>query len=568
MVFAFWTGPRRRSAWLTALALVVFTIAQVAIPIALNVWSQHLFDAIEQRDTAGLLRQIGNAGLIVLASLVVMTTHLRLRRRLQVDWRAELTDSLLGQWIPNGRHYQLSQLPGQHDNPDGRIAEDIRIATEYTVDLAHSLFYCVLLLVSFTQILWHLSGPPDVQIAGWSIYLPGHLVWIALLYAGAGAFAATLLGRPLMRAANRRQDKEADFRVGLVRVRETALSTALHSTEKAQQQAVGRLFADAVDAWRQQTRALAHLFMFSSSWSVLTQAVPVLVAAPRYMAGSITLGVLMQTAQAFQQMIAALSWPIDNMQKLAECRTSIARVVHMKQALNRLQRPTQRTSDTTIRIAPGEQARLEIDDLCLRTAAGKTLLEHFSVSIEPGERVVLQGDPLTALNLFRAISGIWPWGSGLIRLPRDEPLHFLPRRMRLGHSTLRAILAGAGTGADPGDVRLRAALQAVGLQQWQDRLDEPADWSERLSSPERQRLGVAQVLLLRPRWIFMREATSALDALESARMFSLIRDTIPGATIVAIGRDAAQALGDHRVVVLPCPTPGSAPPPDVPAPEP
>ena len=336
LIAAFWRGEHRGFAWALTLSLIVLTVAQVSIPVMLNYWSQQLFDALEQRDFASLLRQSGVALLIILANVVVMTTHMWTKRRLQVAWRASLTERLLDRWTVHGRDYQLGKSGTGLDNPDGRIAEDVRIATEYSVDLVHSLLYCVLLLVSFAQILWVLSGPPEVVFGTWHITLPGHLVWIALLYASVGAVVATLLGQPLTRAANYRQSKEAHFRFGLGRAREDAPTRALGTVDPKRRTKTGRLFTVATGAWRRQTQVLLRLVMFSSTWSVLSQAAPILIVAPRYIAGNITLGVLMQSAQAFQQMINALSWPIDNMQKLAECRASFGRVAQLHARLEEL----------------------------------------------------------------------------------------------------------------------------------------------------------------------------------------------------------------------------------------
>lgn len=552
---AFWVGRQRWFAWWLSIALVLLTLAQVGIPIALNVWNQRLFDALEQRDFDQLLRQVGVAVLIIVGSMIIMTVHLRFKRRLQVEWRADLTNRLLNEWMVNGRQYQLSQIPGQHDNPDGRIAEDIRIATEYTVDLTHSLLYCVLLLFSFTQILWSLSGPPLVNLGDWSVYLPGHLVWIALLYASAGAAAATLLGRPLVRAANYRQDKEADFRFGLVQAREKALTIALGSAESRERREMGHFFDNVVGAWRRQTRALANLFMFSSSWTVMTQAFPVLVAAPRYIAGAITLGGLMQTAQAFQQMIAALSWPVDNMQKLAECRASILRVAHLHHSLTKITSPAKVDEASAIVVATGARERLVIEHLSLRSPDGKVLLEDFNASINPGERVLIDGDPQTALKLFRAIAGIWPWGDGRIWLPAGDALYFLPRRSRLGRCPLREAIVDSSSNLKPSDTALNTALSMVGLEDLVPRMNESADWSEELSGPERQRLGFARILLQRPHWIFMRQATSDLDAAEAAQLFDLVGRILPHATIVATGHDLARALDGSRLIELPMTAP-------------
>ncbi len=545
---AFWTGPRRRFAWTITVALILLTVVQVTIPIALNLWSQRLFDALEQRDLRTVLAQVGVLLLIILANVTVMTVHLRLRRRLQIDWRAELTDRLLGEWMAGGRNDQLRLLPGRHDNPDGRIAEDIRIATESTVDLAHSLLYCILLLVSFTQILWLLSGPPGVAIGAWRIHLPGHLVWFALLYAGLGAALATLLGQPLMRAAKGRQEKEADFRFGLVRARETALTIALRAAERQQRRELGRLFGEALAAWQRQTRALANLFMFSSSWTVLNQAVPILVAAPRYVQGAITLGGLMQTAQAFQQMVTALSWPIDNMQKLAECRASIARVVHLHESLVELDAGT--ASARRIKVEAGDTPCLEIRGLDLDTPDGRPRLRQFDATVHAGERVAIAGDPMSALTLFRAIGGIWPWGRGLIRLPAGDAIFLLPRRQRLAGSTLRAVLEYPPMAQRATDTVLADALGRVGLGGWAARLDEAGVWPDRMSPAEQQRLGFARLLVHRPSWIFLREATSDLDPATASAMYALVDRALPDAAVVSISRDPALAPAGHRVIVL------------------
>ena len=324
---AFWTGHRRVFAWSLTLALVVLTVAQASVPVALNLWSQRLFDALEQRDFANLQHEAGVAVLIILANMLVMTAHLRAKRRLQVEWRGDLTRRILDQWMIRGRDYCV-QRQGGLDNPDGRIAEDVQVATETTVELGHSLLYCVLLLLSFTQILWGLSGTIALEFGGWELALPGYLVWIAVAYAGVGAAVAAWLGQPLTRAANLRHAKEADFRFGLASVRESGSTIPLQSIDSARPK-VERQFDGLIGAWARQTRALAHLITFSSSWSVLSQAAPILVAAPRYIAGTITLGVLMQIAQAFQQMTQALAWPIENMQRLAEARASFSRVTQL-----------------------------------------------------------------------------------------------------------------------------------------------------------------------------------------------------------------------------------------------
>ncbi|HIJ62992.1 MAG TPA: ABC transporter ATP-binding protein/permease, partial [Rhodospirillaceae bacterium] len=216
----YWRSDEKWTAIGLTLALVVLTICQAASPIVLNFWNQQLFDSLEQRQMGRFVILVGALGVIILANLAVTTTHMVVKRRLQIGWRQWLTANVLNSWMTAGRHYQVTHIAGDHDNPDGRIAEDIRVTTEAALDLAHSLFYCLLLLFGFTEILWSLSGDPEFVLGGLTFHLPGHLVWVALVYAAIGSSVAVWLGRPLVRAVNNRQTCEANFRFGLVRARE------------------------------------------------------------------------------------------------------------------------------------------------------------------------------------------------------------------------------------------------------------------------------------------------------------------------------------------------------------
>ena len=553
----YWRSERKRTARWVTLAVVVLTVAQVAIPVAINLWSERLFDALEQRAMAEFLALVGVMGLIILSNVAIVTTHLWVKRRLQVDWRAWLTQQLMEEWMDAGRHYQLTLIPGDHDNPDGRIAEDIRIATEYAVDLAHSLFYCILLLVSFTQILWGLSGSPHLEAWGFALYLPGYLVWVALFYAAAGTAATVLLGRPLVRAANWRQAQEAHFRFGLAHAREATLSIALLRSEPSERRRLGDLFREAIGAWDRQTVALRNLYLFSSSWSVLSQAFPVLVAAPRYISGTITLGTLMQSAQAFQQMVGALAWPIDNLPKVAEWRASAERVLGLHGALGRLREHLAAGEEGQIRLEPATQPELVFRDLAITRPGGEVLLENLSAAIKPGEHVLVTGDRHTASTLFDVVAGLWPWGRGRVELPEGVAMFFLPRRPYLPVGSLRAALTYPRNAQMPADSVIQGALRRVGLDHLTGRLDDTQNWDAVLTSGEKQRLGFARLLLRRPRWIFIQEATEDLDPEAEQAMMQLLQEEFPQAAVVTIaGRGGLEPF--HPRTLLPVPIGGAA----------
>ena len=329
----YWLGRGRWPVRLLAAALLALTVAQVSVPVMMNLWSQRLFDALEQRAMDRLPAMAAAACAIMLFNIAVTVTHLWVKRRIQFGWRAWLTRRILGDWLSDGRELALAALPGNHDNPDGRIAEDIRIVTELAIDLGHSLTYCLLLLVSFASILWRLSGTVDIPFGGVTVPVPGHLFLLALVFSAAGTAAAIAVGQPLVRAAERRQGLEADFRFGLARVRENAPIIARQHGEAAERGRMALLFGGVRRGWERQTGALVRVMTFGASYSVLSTVFPILAVAPRYVAGTITLGMMMQTAQAFQQAVAALSWPIDNLATVAQWKASVERVLGLKEAL-------------------------------------------------------------------------------------------------------------------------------------------------------------------------------------------------------------------------------------------
>ncbi|MFN4283008.1 MAG: ABC transporter ATP-binding protein/permease [Alphaproteobacteria bacterium] len=525
---AYWNSERKWAARGWTAALVLLTGGQVVVQIALNLWIEQLFDAFGTRSMAGFVDLALVFAVIVVSQVAVTSIHLRLRRRLQVAWRDWLTAKLLGGWLASGRQYLLDFVGGAHDNPDGRIAEDIRIATEYAVDLVHSLFYCLLLFFSFASILWTLSGEATLRLDGVEFWLPGHLLWAAILYAAIGTVIALLLGPPMVRAAEARQSREADFRFGLGRVRQSALAVALLHGEADERRHLRSLFGDAVSAWDRQTAALTSYTMFTASWAVLSPIFPVLIAAPRYMIGAITLGALMQIAQAFQQAVSALSWPIDNLSKAAEWRASGERVLGLHAALEELRaHPAEGIS-----VAPGATAVLALRGLVLEDPDGAAKVRLPDLVVKPGERWLISGHPGAAIRLFKTVAGLWPWGRGTIELPSDDSVFFMPQRPYLPVGSLCDAIGYPSAGDVCDRAAALAALARVGLSHLAPRLDRVEAWEQTLGASEQQRLGFARLLVHRPRWIFLQEATDQLDAASERDMLDLLAREFPASAIV------------------------------------
>ena len=545
----YWSGSDRWRVRLLTVVLVGLTVCQLASPLLINLWSERLFDALEQRSMDRFLAMVGLVFGIIAFNIANTILHLRIKRRLQYEWRQWLTWRLMDGWVRRGRHHQVTYLAGDHDNPDGRIAEDVRIATETAIELGLSLFYCVLLLLTFSGILWRLSGTPVLAVGTLKMAVPGYLVYVALLYAAAGTTIATLLGRPLVRTTNRRQGFEADFRFALGRVRENAQTIALLHGEAEERSRLRTLLEGVRAGWTRQTLALSNVTTFSAAYSVLSVAFPILVAAPRYIAGAITLGGLMQTAQAFQQTASALTWPIDNLPSAAQLRASVERILGLYDALERLD--AEPAGAGRIFVERGAMPMLAFRALSIAEPDGRPVIAPFDAEVAPGDRVLISGDPGAAARLLRAVARAWPWGGGSILLPADARIFVLPRRPYLPGGPLRAALSYPAAPATVGDAEAVTALARVGLGHLAGRLDETDEgWKQMLPLGEQQRLGFARLLVRRPEWVFLEDSTDALDPAGEDEMFRLLGRELPRATVLTIGNRAALELHHRRRMVL------------------
>ncbi|WKJ92698.1 ABC transporter ATP-binding protein/permease [Methylomonas montana] len=546
----FWCSENKTTIRGLSAALVALTVAQIAISVIITEWSAALFDALEQRSMSRLFTQVGLIVLIFLANMAITATHLVIKRRLQLGWRGWLTDQLIGQWMRDGRHYLVTHIPGQHDNPDGRIAEDIRISTEYAIDLLHTVFYCLLLLISFTEILWTLSGTVTLNLGLVEIPIQGHLVWLALIYAASASTLGWWIGRPLTTATDNRQTVEANFRFALVKARENAQAIALIHGERHESPHFHSLFGNIVDAWDQQTQAWKRITMFSSGYSILSMAFPILVSAPRYILGSISLGALMQSAQAFQQMVAALSWPVDNMGKVAEWRASVERILGLSKALEQLEREIAKPDPHRIRLEKTDRSVLAFRDLCITRLDSIVCVPCLNEEIKAGEQVLIAGNAFSGNKLFKAIAGLWPWGEGVIELPDDESMFFMPPRPYLPTDTLRASICYPSDSAAFDQAILENTMELAGVKELVEQLDEIGDWEKNLEREQKQRLGLVRLLLHKPKWILMQEAFDSLDPEGEVAMVNLIHKKLPDSAMLTITKQPTiQALHKRQITL-------------------
>lgn len=549
MVAPYWYCERKWRVRGLVLSLLVLTGAQVGLSVWGNYWNRALFDALEARSVHGVAIQAGIFALIFISSISVTAAHLMVKRALHLDWRRWLTGLLTDRWMTDGRHYRLKFSTGLHDNPDQRIAEDIRIATDGALGLAHTLLYSLLSLGLFVDILWNVSG--SMAVPGTNVQVPGYMVPLAFLYAGIGTGLGWLLGRPLSRSTNVLQTAEANFRFGLARAREHSEAIALTRGEGEERRGATERFRQLGRAFDRQSLAFMGLISFTTGYGGLLPVFPLLVAAPQFIAGAMTLGVLMQAAHAFQQLTSALSWPVDNAAGIAVCRASAERVLSLYEDIGELD--SDAPGKSHIERVVGEADALILKDLTIADASGRIVLEHLNAEIRRGERVLLWGDSTSTNGLFKTIAGLWSWGSGNVVVPDGSTL-FILQRPYLPEGTLRGALCYPQPPEAFGDAAIVRSLELTGAGWLAPRLDEHANWEEILAANTQQQLSFARALMLRPEWIFMQEATDSLDADGERAMFEMLRRELPGATLLTLGLHAGlEALHQRKIVLMPVP---------------
>jgi putative ATP-binding cassette transporter len=533
----FWNRKRGdRLAWILLVGLVVLIVANLAAQLGINFWNRAIFDALEKRDGAKVLYL--SAVFFPLAAVSVMfgMTNVWARMATQRRWRAWVSDSVIGRWLKNGRYYQLNLVSGDHQNPEGRLTDDLRVATDAPVDFAVGMLQAGLSALTFIAVLWTIGGALTITVGGAAITIPGFLVVAAVAYAALASGAMTIVGSKFVSVSEARNQAEATYRYQLTRVREYGESIALLGGEVEERAGIDRSLAAVLRHWRELCHQHMKTTVVSQGSSMLAAVIPIILCAPKFLDGSMSLGQVMQAASAFTIVQGAFSWLVDNYPRLADWNASARRIASLMVSLDALEQAE--TGDAFNRIKRGEttDAAMRLLNLSVSLDDGTAVVDDTDVVIKKGERVLVAGESGTGKStLVRAIAGLWPWGGGEIDIQKDARLFLLPQRPYVPTGTLRRAVAYPGAAEDWLPEEIAAMLEKVGLGHLKDRLEEDAPWDQTLSGGEKQRLTVARLLLHRPDIIVLDEATSALDPKSQDTLMQLLIDEMAGLTIISVG---------------------------------
>jgi vitamin B12/bleomycin/antimicrobial peptide transport system ATP-binding/permease protein len=530
-------------------AVIVLELGGVFLTVLFNRWNNVFYNALQERNQAVFWYQLGYFCVLATFWVALKVYQLYLNQWLQIRWRRWMTGRYLGGWLHDANHYRMQLLGDAADNPDQRIADDTQRFVEQTLGLGIGLLSSVVTLASFVVILWGLSNDAPLHLFGNDIAIPGYLVWGALIYALFGTLLTHLIGWPLVGLNFQQQRFEADFRFNLVRARENAEQIALLRGEPAERARLLSRFALVVENWIGIMQRTKKVTAFTSSYSQAAVIFPYILVAPAYFAEKIQLGGMMQTASAFGSVQDSLSFIITSYRTIAEWRSVVERLSGFETAIENA--TALNVDKDIIHVKPDGKGAIDLDKLVVSLPSGTPLVAADSFSISGNERTLVTGPSGAGKStLFRAIAGVWPFGSGSISIPSKATLMMLPQRPYFPVGSLKAaIVYPAEAGAFSSD-RVRDVLIAVGMPQLAARLEEEAHWNRMLSLGEQQRLGLARALLHEPQYLFLDEATASLDEPSEAALYKLIEKKLPATTIVSIGHRSTLEAFHQRNVVL------------------
>ena len=553
MVQALWASPVRNTLFLLS-GSIFFVVAATAYgQIRLNNWNQPFYDALSHREFAQFVDQLGVFGLIAGALLVLNVGQRWLGETLKLKLRQGLVQDLIQNWLVPGRAFRLTNAGPMGVNPDQRMHEDARHLTELSTDLGIGLLQSSILLASFVKVLWSLSNNFAFHFDGRQIVIPGYMVWAAIVYSGSASLLSFWVGRSLVDRNANRYAREADLRFSLVRVNEHIDAIALAGGEPDEARRIEMDLKGVLAATARLVTGLTNLTWITAGYGWFTLVAPILVAAPLYFAGNLSFGGLMLASGAFMQVQSSLRWFVDNFSTIADWRATLLRVAGFRRAV--IETDVMHDVENRISYASGKAGEFDVNDLQISSPSGATMLQEKKVQIKRAERVLIVGESGTGKTLlFRALAGLWPWGSGTVTRPGEEEILYMPRTPYFPPGTLREVLAYPKPTSKFESKTCSDALARVGLERLIPQLDSPERWDRDLNEDELHALALARVLTHKAAWVLIDEVLDSLEDSWLERTIDIFAKDLAQSTIIYIGRTDAHHVFSRVLHLIMDPT--------------
>ncbi len=553
-------SKQRKSVLILFAVVVAFSLTYVQLTVILSYWRQDFFDAIEAKDVDAFKDLLlswhadpkngvfgimpGFLGMALFAMLLNVEIYF-LTQWLQMKGRTELTFIIMDEWLSDLSYYITGLIHGYGadgtENPDQRITEDVRDFIILLIQLSLGLIATIAIFFGFIFILWNASGPITI----YDYTIPHYMVFAAVIYALVGTWATSWVGRPLPDLKNEKQRREADLRFALMRVRENAKEIALSDGGSVEKVKLHGLYDHLIGNWWNIMWNTKKLTGLTAAYGQAAVVFPYIVSAPAYFAGAITLGVLMQIATAFEKVQDSLSWFVDSYGELAELHAIVQRLMTLKRAMAEARVAHQ----NGIKIRASADGNLKLVDLKVNLPNQAPLLQIGAQTFEAGESTIIGGrSGCGKSTLFGAIAGIWPFGEGEIDRPQNSL--FLPQHPYMPLGMLQGVVTYPHSADAYSREQILEALEAAGLGTIGHELDVVDNWSQRLSGGQQQRISIARAFLAKPDWLFLDEATAALDLQSEQEFFVTLKKCLPNTTIVSIGHRTEVMKFHQRHLVI------------------